>query len=101
MPTSNATTWEIPRRVWLILASWGLAVLMLAGLLSFWIWSNDREANRQREADQLEQDRAMCVMISLFISGPEPVSGPAGDRARKVVDAMRAYHGTLHCDRLR
>jgi hypothetical protein len=93
--------WDIPRRVWLILASWGLAVLLLAGLLSFWIWSNDRQASREAAEIQREQDRAMCVMIGLFLSGPEPVPGPAGDRARDVVAAMRTYHGTLHCDELR
>lgn len=92
--------WDIPRRVWLILASWGLAVLVLAGLFSFWTWSNEREQDREQEAARLEQDRAMCVMIGLFVAGPEPVPGPAGDRAREVVGAMRAYQEALRCAEL-
>lgn len=83
----TAEVWEIPRRVWFILLSWGLAVLMLAGLLSAWIYSNERE-----------QDKAMCSMLDLFMSGPPPVAGPAGDRGRAVLAAMRAYRGTLRCD---
>jgi hypothetical protein len=82
--------WEIPRRVWFILLSWGLAVLVLAGLLSYWIWHVQRE-----------KDRAMCAMMTLFTSGPEPVAGPAGDRGRAVLRAMRAYQDTLRCDELR
>lgn len=93
--------WEIPRRVWLVLLSWGLAVLMLAGLLSFWIWRNEREADAARDADQLRQDRAMCTMLDLFTSGPEPVAGPAGNRGRAVLAAMRAYRQALHCERQR
>lgn len=93
--------WEIPRRVWAVLFSWGLAVLVLAGLLSFWIWSNERQASAEREALQRQQDRAMCDMLALFTAGPEPVKGPAGDRGRAVLAAMRAYQSALRCDRLR
>jgi hypothetical protein len=82
--------WRIPRRVWFILFSWGLAVLGIAGLLSLWIWHSDRQ-----------QDRAMCVMMDLFTSGPPPVAGPAGERGRAVLAAMRAYQATLDCDGLR
>lgn len=99
--TAAPERWEIPRRVWFILLSWGLAVLVLAGMLSYWIWSNERRASAEREALQRQQDRAMCVMIDLFTTGPEPVKGPAGDRGRAVLAAMRAYQSTLHCDRLR
>lgn len=90
--------WEIPRRVWLVLLSWGLAVLLLAGLLSFWIWRNERQADAARDAARLQQDRAMCTMMDLIMSGPEPVAGPAGDRGRAVLAAMRAYRATLKCD---
>jgi hypothetical protein len=96
----TAEVWEIPRRVWGVLASWGLAVLVLAGLLSFWIWTNQREAEQAQARAELEKDRAMCVMLDLFISGPPPPAGPAGDRGRAVVAAMTAYQVTLRCNQL-
>lgn len=74
------------RPVWLVLVSWGVAVLMISGLLSAWIWSN-----------QHEQDKAMCAMLDLFSGGPEPVPGPEGDRSRAVRAAMSAYRQTLDC----
>jgi hypothetical protein len=67
--------------------SWGLAVLMLAGLFAYQLWESERE-----------QDRAMCAMLDILISGPEPVAGPAGDRGRAVLTAIRVYQDTLHCD---
>lgn len=69
-----------------ILLGWGLAVFMLSGIFSYWIWINDRE-----------QDQAMCGMLSLIMTGPEPVAGPAGDRGRAVLAAMRNYQDTLNC----
>jgi hypothetical protein len=95
-----ASRWAIPRAVWTILLSWGLAVLILAGLLSFWIWSNEREQDEANARVQREQDRAMCVMLDLFTSGPTPPPGPAGDRGRAVVAAMTAYQSALGCSRL-
>lgn len=82
---------EIQLRRWrrqdrAILLSWGVAVLALAGMFSWWIWHNDRQ-----------QDRAMCRMIDLITVGPAPVPGPAGDRGRAVLAAMRNYQATLHC----
>lgn len=97
----TAETWEIPRRVWYVLLSWGLAVLVLAGLLSFWIYSNQRHAEKQRVRLQLEQDRAMCAMIDVFLAGPEPVAGPAGDRSRSVRAGMLAYQNTLRCEAIK
>lgn len=96
----TAEVWEIPRRVWGILASWGLAVLVLAGLLSFWIWNNQRAAERAQAEAEREKDRAMCVMLDLFTSGPAPAPGPTGDRGRAVLAAMTAYQATLRCDQL-
>lgn len=90
-------TWEIPRRVWFILLSWGLAVLVLAGLLSFWIWSNQREQDRENRRVQSQQERAMCSMLDIFLSGPPPVAGPAGDRQRAAALAMTEYRKTLRC----
>lgn len=96
----TAEVWEIPRRVWYILLSWGLAILVLTGLLSFWIWETGRQADEAAAQAKLRQDRAMCVMLDLFTSGPEPPAGPAGDRSRAVLAAMTAYQRTLRCDQL-
>jgi hypothetical protein len=96
----TAEVWEIPRRVWFILMSWGLAVLVLAGLFSFWIYSNQRKADQQRDELKLQQDRAMCAMIDVFLAGPDAPAGSAGDRSRAVRSKMLAYQDTLRCDRI-
>lgn len=69
------------RRDRLVLTSWGLAVLVMAGLLSFWIRSG-----------QVQQDRDMCSLLVVFMAGPEPVAGPAGDRAREIRAAIEGYY---------
>lgn len=96
----TAEVWEIPRRVWYVLMSWGLAVLVLAGLLSLWIWNTNREADQAAAQAKLRQDRAMCAMIDVFLSGPEPVAGPAGDRSRSVRSGMTNYQAVLQCDKI-
>lgn len=96
----TAEEWSIPRRVWYVLLSWGLAVLVIAGLLSFWIWSGQRHAEAQRDALKLQQDRAMCAMIDVFLSGPDPVPGPAGDRSRSVRAGMTNYQNILRCEEI-
>ena len=83
---TEVSEWDIPRKVWGILASWGLAVLVLSGLFAAWIWTNQRE-----------QDRDMCALISVFQGGPEPVAGPSGDRARAVRDAISRYSARRGC----
>lgn len=97
---TSSQDWEIPRKIWMILASWGLAVLVIAGLLSFWIWTSNREAAEDRDRLQLEQDRAMCAVIGVFLSGPEPVPGPQGDRSRSVREAMTGYRDVLRCQEI-
>jgi hypothetical protein len=96
----TAEVWEIPRRVWYILLSWGLAVLVLTGLFSAWIWTAQRHAEAERDALKLQQDQAMCAMIDVFLSGPEPVAGPAGDRSRSVRAGMTNYQAVLRCDQI-
>jgi hypothetical protein len=98
--TAPVAAWRIPKQVWFILLSWGLAVMVLAGLFSFWTWSNQQERERQNAAAKYEQDRAMCSMTSIFLTGPEPVPGPAGERSRTVRAAMIDYRAVLGCDRL-
>lgn len=88
--TTPPSEWEIPRKVWLILLSWGVAVLMLAGMFSYWTWTNQRNSAAER-------DGALCALISIFLTGPEPVQGPAGDRSRSVRDGMRNYQAVLDC----
>lgn len=103
---------QIPSKVRMILLSWGLGVIILAGVLSFWIQSNQNHAAEERaklqaetarkaEAVKLEQDRAMCQVISIILSAPEPLPGPAGDRSRAVRSGMRDYQVTLRCDQIR
>lgn len=93
----TAEVWEIPRRVWFILLSWGVAVLVLAGLFSVWIWQTGREADKAAAEAKLRQDRAMCAMIDVFLQGPEPPAGPVGDRSRSVRAGMQNYQNVLRC----
>lgn len=86
------------RPVWMVLVSWGMAVLVISGLLSAWIWNNDRQQEAENRKVQREQDQAMCVMLDLFTGGPPPVPGPAGDRGRVILKAMQGYQRTLHCE---
>lgn len=74
------------RPVWLVLLSWGSAVLVMSGVFAAWIYNNQRQ-----------QDRDMCAMTSVFLGGPEPVAGPAGDRARVVRDALIKYRANRGC----
>jgi hypothetical protein len=83
-----------------VLLSWGLAVLTIAGVLSFWIWQNEQQQEAREAQLQLEQDRAMCAMIGVFLRGPTPPPGPAGARARDVIAAMTHYQSVLHCQEL-
>lgn len=87
----------ISRPVWLILLSWGLAVLVISGLLSAWIYTNQKHSEAERNRIQREQDRAMCAMIAVFMSGPEPVPGPNGERSRTVRAGMANYQAVLRC----
>ena len=76
----------ISRPVWMILLSWGMAVLVISGLLSAWVYSNQRQ-----------QDEDMCAMTSVFLGGPEPIAGPAGDRSRVVRAALEKYRMNRDC----
>lgn len=109
---TRSDQWAVPRRVWMILLSWGLTVIVLAGLFSFWTWSNQledvqereriqREDVQERERIRIEQVRAMCELTGFLISsGATPPPGPEGDRAREGAAKMRAYRATLLCDQL-
>jgi hypothetical protein len=86
------------RPVWMVLLSWGMAVLVISGLLSAWIWTNDRQQDKENAKVQREQDQAMCLIIDLFTDGPPPVAGPAGERGRVILAAMQYYQRVLHCE---
>lgn len=98
--TTRSAEWEIPRKVWFILLSWGLAGLIFAGLLSFWIWKNEQDQERSEAKLQLEQDSAMCAIVRVFVDAPEPPPGPGGDRARHFRNLMIKYRNALHCQEL-
>jgi hypothetical protein len=93
----NAIRQPITRPVWQILLSWGLAVLMISGLLSVWIYRVQTQAAEERDRAQREQDKAMCQMIGVFLGGPDPVPGPEGERSRVVRAGMRHYQDVLRC----
>lgn len=95
--TTPETRRPLDRRVLGILYSWGAAVLILSTLLSFWIWTNQQHAAEQRERLRTQQDQAMCALIDVFLTGPEPVPGPAGDRSRSVRAGMLNYQAVLQC----
>lgn len=88
------------RPVWLILLSWGMAVLMIAGLLSYWIWHNEQEQEADEAQLQLEQDRAVCAMIEVFLGPPPPPEGPDGDRGRAIQASMVEWANVLHCSEI-
>jgi hypothetical protein len=96
----NAIRQPMTRPVWLVLLSWGVAVLMIAGLLSFWIWKNEQDQERDERELQLQQDRAVCGIIRAISDGPEPVPGPAGERSRAIRDALQDWENALHCAEL-
>ena len=85
------------RPVWLVLLSWGLSVLAIAGLLSYWIWHNEQEQEKDEAQLQLEQDRAVCAMIEVFLEPPPPPEGPEGDRGRAIQASMIDWSKVLHC----
>lgn len=93
--------WEIPRRIWWILFSWGAAVLMLTLMLSVWIWTNQRQSARSQDQLRAKQDQVMCAMIEISVSGPEPAAGVEGDRQRRIKAAMDEYWVALRCDEIR
>lgn len=88
---------SIPPLITYVLISWGLAVLVLAGLLSFWIHETGKKQDREREEAIAQQNREMCALTALFMGGPEPVPGPVGERARVVREAMTRYRAALRC----
>lgn len=94
-------TWEIPRNVWIILVTWGLALILLTGGLALWITRNAEAAEREREAAKRDQDREMCLTLDLFWAGPPPPPGQTGEWRRTVLAQIDRQQGKLQCDSLR
>jgi hypothetical protein len=80
----NALREPISRPVWQILLSWGMAVLVITGLLVLWIYSNQRQ-----------QDRDMCAMLGVLLAGPAPDAGDQYAVAARA--AMEAYYENRGC----
>lgn len=92
--------WEIPRRVWAILFSWGLAVLVLAGLFSFWVQRNQQEQARKAaavEARATEQARAIACRLFTTILDAYEESPPATAAGRAQVDAWLQIYELSKC----
>lgn len=93
MTRPTAETWSIPKRVWFVLLSWGVAIFLIIGLFAFWIWRIDK-------AQDTERDRAMCVMTDAFLSAPDAVGqNEAGERSRITRAALRQYQVAINCTR--
>lgn len=93
----NAIRQPMTRPVWLVLISWGMAVLVISGLLSAWIYTVQHNAVEEQDRAQREQDKAMCQIIGVFLGGPEPLPGPEGERSRVVRAKMTNYRDVLKC----
>lgn len=91
---------RLPRTVYAILVSWGVAVLVLAGLFAFWIDRGQDQARERDQAIQRDQNRAMCQIVEVIITGPTPPPGEAGERARAVVAGARSFHNSARCSEL-
>lgn len=89
-PEVHRVEWVIPRNVWIILITWGVAVLVLAGLFYGRIELNQR-ANDKRDAD-LRRD--LCAVMTGIAVGPTPPPGPDGDRARDLIPKMNRLRET-------
>lgn len=94
---TRLSDWAIPGRVWAILFSWGVGILIFAGLLSYYVWKNEQDQEREEATIQFEQDSAMCALIEPFLEEPAPPPGPAGERGRVIQQRMRDYWNALHC----
>lgn len=93
LPRPQQVRWEIPRNVWYVLISWGLAVVLLSGMFAWW---QHREAVKSAQRDRA-QDLAMCQMIDRIIGDVEPPAGPEGERGRQIRADMINYRATLAC----
>lgn len=98
---ANEVRWVIPRQVWIVLVSWGLALILMSGLLALWITRNAEQAERERAEAKAIQDRDMCVTLDLFWAGPPPPPGPTGDWRRTVLAQIERQQANLKCDDLR
>jgi hypothetical protein len=90
----------LPRTVYAVLISWGVAVLLLAGLFAFWIDRNNDLARERDHAIQLQQTRYMCQIVGVIVSGPAPPPGPEGERGRMVVAGAKGFYDAARCAEL-
>jgi hypothetical protein len=97
----TAERWEIPGKVWAILLSWGLAVLLLAGLFSFWTQRNQQEqARKSAAAEARASERARAIVCGLFttILDAYEESPPATAAGRAQEDAWLQVYELSKCE---
>lgn len=93
----TAEVWSIPRRVWFVLMSWGLAILLIIGLFALWAWRVDKQQDHEQDD---KRDEAMCVMTEAFLKAPDATGqNEAAERARITREALRQYRAAIGCDR--
>lgn len=88
--TAPPRRWEIPPRVWALLASIAGGVFVLAVVAGVTQWRNQQVT--QHQLDDLRRD--LCSLTTDLAGGPTPAAGPAGDRARALRPKMDALRQT-------
>jgi hypothetical protein len=92
--TAPPRRWEIPPKVWAVLAS-GLAgvvvLFMVAGIVE---WRAQRE-NGRRDA---ELRGVLCRLVNLPPVSPAPTAGPGAERARQAARLVEDLRRTT-CDK--
>lgn len=93
----TAEVWSIPRRVWFVLMSWGVAILAIMGLFAFWAWRIDKDQDREQDD---KRDQAMCEMMDTLLAAPDAVDqNEAAERSRISRAAIRHYQDVIGCQR--
>lgn len=88
--TAPPRRWQVPPGLWTMLISFGLGVAAMFALGLFWTDSRFR-------ALEAEQNRELCGVLMIIVTGPEPPAGPEGDRARAVRDGLIRWRAALGC----
>lgn len=76
----------ISRPAWQVLISFGLVMLTMFGLMFFGLWRSQQSANED-----------LCDLVSVFVTGPQPAEGAAGERSRFVRESMDRFRERRDC----
>lgn len=82
--------WAIPPGLWSVLAVLAIGVVAVFALGAW--WTDRRFAHLERE-----QNRELCGVLRIIVTGPEPPAGPDGERARQVRDGLVRWRADLGC----